>query len=431
MLDPDDETLEPPEDDLRRELDQAKALVDAGKTRPLPPEWARGGPLNEKGTLCRTLGGVVWALEHHPDVRGCLAYDERRQTPLATRQTAWGRPGDLRDAWVTELRLWLEQQALLPVGHELVHQAVLMVAERTPVDAVRQYLEGLSWDGQHRLSRLLIDHCQAPDEVIIEQMTRAWCISAVQRALRPGCQADHVLTLEGSQGVGKTSLLRLLAGEGHHLELAGVVGDEVLKKLQGPWLVELGELTAVGRVEAEALKQFLTTTHDVYRPSYARLVVRSPRRVVFAGTTNQAQYLRDATGGRRWWPVPVGVVDLAAIGELRDQVWAEAVVAARAGEPHWLRGQAVEASQALQASRQVVDPWADILEAHVAQQSEPGRPQLTQMTSAEIWAAVGTPSERQSSRDWQRIGAIMRGLGWVPYRSRAERGYRLPGDETT
>lgn len=420
MLDPDDETLEP--------VDQAEQPKVKPKGRPpkpklVPPEWAQGGPLTERGTLCRTLGGVVWALEHHPDMRGSLAYDVRRGAPMAARATPWAEPGEIRDVWVTELRLWLEQAALLPVGHEVVHQALAMVAERTPRDAVREYLDGLTWDGTKRLGTMLIDYCEAPDTPIVEQMTRAWMISAVQRTLHPGCQADHVLTLEGDQGVGKTSLLRTLAGDGNHIELSTVVGDEQIKKLQGPWLVELGELTAVGRAEAEAVKQFLTTTFDVYRPSYGRLVVRAPRRVVFAGTTNQQQYLRDGTGNRRWWPVWLGRIDTRAVGELRDQLWAEAVTAARAGEPHWLRGQALADVEAQQASREMVDPWQDVLEQHIAEHSEPGRPSLARMTSAELWAAVGTPTERQSSRDWQRLGGIMRRLGWRPYRTRAERGY--------
>jgi putative DNA primase/helicase len=163
-----------------------------------------------------------------------------------------------------------------------------------------------------------------------------WLISAVARVFQPGAKADCCLILEGGQGIGKSSALRILGDPWFTDEIADLGGKDASFQTQGVWIVEIAELDSMNRSEVSRIKSFMSRNVGRFRPPYGRRIVESPRQCVFAGSVNHNVYLRDETGGRRFWPVECRSIDLAGLKRDRDQPWAEAVFKYQAGSPWWL-----------------------------------------------------------------------------------------------
>ncbi len=229
-------------------------------------------------------------------------------------------------------------------------------------------------------------------------------VSAVARALDPGCKADHMLVLEGAQGQRKSTALAALAGEDWFSDALPQMGTkDASSYLRGKWIIEIAELEAM-RKEMDAIKAFITRQVETFRPAYAREEVYEPRRCVFAGTTNKNDWQRDETGGRRFWPVKVGEIDLAAIERDRDQLWAEAVALFRAGERWWLDGEVAEQAHTEAAERRPDDPWR----AEIAKAVE-GRIEVT--TKAVLGALGVMPSDMTPAMS-KRVAQELVALGW-------------------
>lgn len=214
----------------------------------------------------------------------------------------------------------------------MLENAVMSVAQEREFHPIKAYLEDLEWDGIERLDTMFIRWLGAEDNELNRTVTRLWMIAAVDRIIRPGKKFDEILITTGAQGIGKTKMLQMLARNPSHFTSQidkPCVCKETSEKLKGVWIVELGELDGVRKTEQTALKNFISTTQDQYRAAYAREAKHYPRQCVLAGTTNNGAFLRDETGERRYWILPVkGTGDR---GELRgldkeiDQLWAEAV----------------------------------------------------------------------------------------------------------
>ena len=290
--------------------------------------------------------------------KGLVAFDEFGQDVILQRPIP--RP-NLKGAKQFESRPWIDaddtalaehfnNRGFRRVGRDLIRDVIDLEARSHSFHPVRDYLGGLQWDGQPRLSRFLIDHCGAvaddedPEErkdsgVYIEAVTRAFFISAVARIFQPGCKADCMLILEGGQGTMKSRLLRMLAVRDEWFTDSlphDLASKDARAHLAGRWLVEMGEIAQFRRSEIETVKGFLSCQFDRYRPAYGRSDISVPRQCLFIGTTNATTYLHDPTGNRRFWPVKVRTIGLTKAGPVVDQLWAEAVKAYRAGEIWWL-----------------------------------------------------------------------------------------------
>lgn len=220
--------------------------------------------------------------------------------------------------------------------------------------AVTDYLVGLIWDGTPRLDRWLVDCAGAEDTPRVRAAGRAMLVAAVRRARTPGCRFDQMPVIEGPQGCGKSTALRMLAIDdawfSDDLPLRDMDARKIIEATEGKWIVEASELESLLEHEADdvqdressprrqsvSLKAFLSRTHDEARMAYQRETTRRPRGFVVIGTTGSSDYLREDTSNRRFWPVCVRRFDLVRLSEVRDQLWAEAVIAEAAGESIYL-----------------------------------------------------------------------------------------------
>ncbi|MER9777141.1 virulence-associated E family protein [Mesorhizobium sp. M0220] len=266
-----------------------------------------------------------------------------------------------------------------------VADALALIGERRSYHPVRDYLDGLQWDGVKRLDALLCRYAGASDTSLHRAFGRKIICAAVRRAKLPGCKFDHVIVLQGRQDLGKSSLIRALCADPAWFTDQAKVGadaKETIERTAGAWVVELAELDGLGRREANAVKSFVTTVCDRARPAHGRYTVERPRGFVLFGTTNESAFLADLTGNRRWWAVLVTFCDVAGLTSVRDQLWAEAVQV-EPTENLWLDNETWKA-EAAAATGAVIDhgPWFEVLAERIPE----GQIKITVL---DAWGMVG------------------------------------------
>jgi predicted P-loop ATPase len=277
---------------------------------------------------------------------------------------------------------------------------------------VRDYLSSLHWDRQPRIDRWLRVYLGAPDHSLSTAFGSKFLIGAVARAMRPGCKMDNVLVLEGRQGIGKTRAVATLFGPDFMTSnLGDLRGREGPISIQGFWVVEIGELASLRGAAVEDAKKFFSETVDRYRPMHARNIISRPRQCVFVGTTNADQYLSDATGNRRYWPVPVSEIDLVGLSRDRDQLWAEAVHRQAAGEHWWIDDEALlNQAAAAQADRVEEDIWAATLDPYL---TDPEVVIRGYVTTAELLGKLGMMPDKQTRAAQMRAADHLSRRGWT------------------
>lgn len=411
---------------------------------PSPPGGGGGGddddasePWREElrygrgGKLLPIPGNAIALVGNLPEWQGTLEYDAFADRvrwiapPPELASAIAPRPGeDLQDRHTDYVQHWLSCEWGLHVSTTAVHAALVLAAHRNTVHPLQTYLTGLKWDKKSRLSNWLHYYLGAEDAAETNAMGLWWMISAVARGMRPGCQADHVLILEGGQGAGKTRAVRTLAGEWYLGNVGDLRSKDAALNLQGHWLVEIGELDAFRGLAMTRIKDWVTQTVDVYRPPYGRIPTRRPRSCVFVATTNEKEYLGDATGARRFWPVPVGSsIDTEALAQDRDQLWAEAKYLFDIGTAWWPPRDDDELRNliaAAQEDRYEPDAWEGLIAAFVA---DVGR-MNDGVTMAEVLeGALGLKNPGDWRRDDQmRAARALVRLGWHKPPSGKRRG---------
>jgi predicted P-loop ATPase len=310
-----------------------------GKT-PRCVDWLGKCETDKQGKPFPNLANAMIALRSDPTVKDAFAYDEMLCATILMHSIADEgsrfKPRSVTDIDVSNLQEWLQLAGLPNISKETAHQAVDLRAHECAFHPVRDYLAGLQWDGKPRMSGWLVTYLGAERSAYTDRIGRMFLISMVARIFEPGCKADHMPVLEGLQGTLKSTACSILGGAYFSDSLPDVTaGKDVSQHLRGKWLIEVSEMHAMGRAEATLLKAFITRTTERYRPSYGRKEVMEPRQCVFIGTTNKSAYLRDETGGRRFWPIKTGEIDIDLLRHDRDQIFAETVHAYRHREIWW------------------------------------------------------------------------------------------------
>lgn len=315
----------------------------------------------------------------------------------------------LDDAAMAAIYLLIDEQHHFRAGKEFFWMVVENEARKNAVHPVKTYLSKLAWDHHPRLDRWLIEYGKAADEPYVRAVGALALIAAVRRIRSPGFKHDEMLVLESEQGTDKSTALSTLAvREEWFTDSLPLDADDkrVIESLRGRWIVEAAEMSGLRRADVEHLKAFLSRRYDRARLAYGRLTEEVPRQCVIFGTTNSAFYLKDSTGNRRFWPVKIQKFDLNSLQRDRDQIWAEAAVREASGESSRLDPALYQAAAHEQELRLVDDPWLSLFEATLGTFSE-GR-----VRSSACWALLNLPRERREQRHNDRLGEIMRALGW-------------------
>ena len=323
-----------------------KAVLDF-EAEALPEDnedWETKLSRTEEGAVRSTITNAVLILQNHPALQG-IRFNELSGAVEVKGRLPWKRPNKYwRDADDAQLYSWVADQYGVQFPENKFTKALTVVTDQRRFNPLRDYLRELpEWDGVPRVDTLLVDYLGAEDTPYVRAVTRKTLIGAIQRVLEPGCKFDTVLVLDGKPGIGKA------------------------EKLQGVWIMEIGEMQGTRKADVDIMKGFISRQVDEYRAAYGRVVERHPRTAIICGTTNSTTgFLRDTTGNRRFWPVTVeggrlSVWDMTE--ETRAQIWAEALLYQAGGEDSFLDAEMEkEAAKAQQAALEYDDREGEVIE---------------------------------------------------------------------
>lgn len=424
---------------LRKETPRARviALEEHVKEERRRFQRATIGENNEKGNIVGLINRTkIYQEEGIVPMYWIAEYDYRVRS---------GEVGDINCPKATEfdeINLMVKFHTAGDTWVKQTHaaQVIKILAEERKVNPLKVWLKTKRWDGIKRLDTWLPDYMGTKNDEYTRAIGRKWMISAVARAMEPGCQVDHMLIFEGKQGVGKSQAARILGGQ-FYVEYSGNVKGQGAHKdlvavIVGKMVVEMSELAAMRRADMESLKAMLTTCVDDVRLSYERDARAYPRTCVFIGTTNEvgSPYIMDVTGARRFWPCVVGEkhpVNTKLLAENVDQMWAEAVEAYESGEDwHTVPADAVAREQAdRQVSVEEFDPWYSKIRSaltdpdnygtifHAVDLFTDGEPdgrfvvRLARF-DAILGSILGIETARQTANDSIRLQKVLKAIGF-------------------
>ncbi|OPZ89128.1 MAG: Virulence-associated protein E [Firmicutes bacterium ADurb.Bin419] len=305
--------------------------------------WQARLTFDKTGAIQNTLQNLVLILENDEALKS-IVFNQLLDGMEIKGEVPWEHPSKFwRDADDAQLIRYIDTKYGV-FSKRNYDVAVTAVADDRSYHPIREFIEALpEWDGVERVETLLIDYLGADDNKYVRAVTRKTLCAALSRVLKPGCKYDSMLVLNGPQGVGKSTLIAKLANEwfSDSLNLCDTKDKTAAEKLQGYWILEIGELAGLKKTEVETLRSFLTRQNDIYRASFGKRATPHLRQCIFFGTTNAEKgYLRDTTGNRRFWPVktPGGGVKYSwqLTQEEILQIWAEALAYVKNGEKLYL-----------------------------------------------------------------------------------------------
>lgn len=392
----------------------------------------RGRPMD-----CRE--NVMYCLQLDPTLKELVKQNDFTHLIERSRITPWGHPaGD----WNEEDDLMLGEYLLRTYGMSVkatstLRNGVLMAARSSKYNPVLDLIHSQKWDGVERLEHWLTDVYEVDDRPYTRLIGKCFIMGLVKRALQPGCKFDYMLIIKGEQGLKKSTAFRALAYP-FFTDNAIRMGDkDSLMAMQLVWIAESAELESLNKSETTQIKQFLSAQEDMFRPPYGSQLIRAKRHSVNVGTTNADEFLKDATGDRRFWPLEVKVVNEELLAGMRLQLFAEALHRLNAGEPYWPNK---EQEKTLvfpeQAPFKRTDTWEDIVDAYINRDTpdkhdDPNSPVNAKrdfFSRAEIYErALLIKADRIDGAGNMdtRIGNAMRALGFDKHRQTS--GKRLRG----
>lgn len=334
----------------------------------------------------------------------------------------------LKDKDITWIRLAIAQTYQVEFAANVVHEVVSAIAEDRTYHPVVRYLSRIRWDGEKRIDRYLVDYLGVADSPLHRAISRRWFVSCVARAMGRGerpVKVDTVLVLAGPQGARKSTSFRTLAGsEWFNDSALDLRSKDSLMTIRGTWLFELAELSATRARDVETVKAFLSAQTDRFRPPYGREPIESHRQVIFVASTNEAGFLNDPSGARRFWPVTVGKIDLEAIERDRSMLWAEAVEAWRAGEPWWLTPEEDASLRDAQQQYRNEDPWQAAMEQWMEDAPHVERAKRGLRIADILVDVLEMDTDKHGKHHEMRLGGVLQSMGWEKRRV-SRRGERV------
>jgi predicted P-loop ATPase len=268
-----------------------------------------------------------------------IAFDEFAQRTVKLKPPPYfgSSAGEWDAVDDTQTAMWLARTWRFAPATPTVAEAIETLAKANTIHPVRDWLRSLpAWDGTPRCASWLVDYCGVKESEYVRLVSRFFLIGMIARVMKPGVKFDYCLVLEGDQGKGKSTLVRVLGGDWHGDTDLDLHNKDSMSALRGKWVYEFAEMGSVTRAESTKQKSFLSRQFDEFRPVYGRREIRLSRQVVFIGTTNEWEWNKDPTGGRRFWPVNCeDDFNLDGLREMRDQLFAEALMLYDKGERFW------------------------------------------------------------------------------------------------
>ena len=426
------------------------ALDDFAEDLPEGENWRAKLELNEDGGIKPTITNAILILTNDERLKG-IRYNDLARGIEVEGELPWKRVNKYwKDEDLSCLYGWVADHYKVQFAQNKFMMALDVAVNGRHFNPLLDYLNGLpAWDGAERVDSLLVTYLGAADNHYTRMVTRCTLIGAVKRAYEPGCKFDNVLVLDGKPGIGKSTLLRMLGGEwfSDSLTLTDTRDKTAAEKLQGIWIMEIGEMQGTRKADVDAIKGFISRQVDEYRAAYGRYVGKYPRTSIMCGTTNSTTgFLRDTTGNRRFWPVLVSGDGSESVFKMTqetiDQIWAEAVTLYDSGEDCYL--DAATEKEAEKAQREAMEyderegkvtayldtllpaDWYDrSIESRVAYfhqdnggsldgVREQGTLQRTVVCSTELWVECFGRSEHTMTKQdaWDMANIMARITGW-------------------
>ena len=411
--------------------------------------WQTALELDKQGKIKDTLDNIVLIIRNDSELES-IAFNKHRDGIDARDGLPWEQmKGGWNDSDNAALKVYLSNKYGI-YSPTKTKDAILAVAAERSYHPIKEYLDHLpEWDGIDRVETLLIDYFNATDNSYTRAVTRKMMVAAVARIYHPGTKFDSVLILNGPQGIGKSTFFAKLAGDwfSDSLTLTDMKDKAGPEKLQGYWILELGELAGMRKTDVEVVKSFISRSDDKYRASYGVNVESHPRQCIIVGSTNaESGFLRDVTGNRRFWPVRISGDGKRKAWQMSvydvEQIWAETLVLYGQGEKLYLEGSDVELATNEQADAMESDEREGLVRTYLdtllpddwnalslyerrnylngsefGGESRVGTVERTLVCNMEIWCeCFGRDASAMKPADSYAIAGIMKKInGWNKY----------------
>lgn len=403
-------------------VDQNDLRWDLGATKKYKSMDDKGNIVEKESqpTILKTIRNIVnYFLIVDSPLHKCVGYNDFTGSVEFLKRAPWHTNTDTIGAWTDndtiQLEYYLNQHKGVSFQNQMLGRAVLVASKYIRFHPVRSYLEDLKWDGVPRVDTWLTDFCGAAATDLNSVFGAKFLIGAVARIYKPGIKFDHMLVLEGAQGIGKSTVCDILG----HYWFGDITLDphnkDTVDAMRGKWILEIAEMECTRRAETAALKAFISRTVDRIRLPYGKFTQDFPRQCVLIGTINpegDQTYLKDSTGNRRFWPVLCGTMNFEGVRKVRDQLWAEAVHRYKKGESIHIVDKSIH-KQAMDAAdeRRSRDPWFDKIDAMLV--NDENLKHVTILTAQEVWEQCLNGDSKSFDRyKAMRIATVMRDLGW-------------------
>ena len=350
--------------EVHLELVNNKIDIDAGEFDVFdnddePSEdWKLRLQVKETGEIKPTLYNSLLIVRYDEKINTLMRFNELSQV-----QESCATGDDWSDGDAIDVREYVGGVYGVDFPERKIEDAITSQALKRYYHPIRDYLGDLVWDGVKRVETVFIDYFGCEDNKYVREVAQCWFTAGVYRVFEPGYKFDTSLVIAGEQGIGKTSFLREIGKVEWYGELSSFEDKEAVEQTLGKWIIEISEMSATNKHDQEQQKTFLSACHTRTRLSYDRRAKDYKRQCIFSGSTNQDQYLKDSTGGRRWWPLDatIGEVDLVKLRGEVDQLWAEAVRLYMADHPTLLTLEAREIATGEQENKREADIWDGVI----------------------------------------------------------------------